>query len=327
MELIKKHPQIFIIFLILVLFICFFIAINLGSIQVSIVQLFKGLFIEYDVDVASVYSIRFPRIIISMLVGGALALSGLLFQVVLKNPLADPGIIGIANGASLVSVLVGLFLPQLSAIAPLLSFFGGLITFAIIYSLSWKAGFKTTRIILIGVAINYTISALVTLANSATASITSGAMGTISIYTWQDVTTLLIYLVPVIIITLFMAKACNLLGLEDRILTSLGVNVNVYRFGLSLLAVLLCSISVAVVGVIAFIGLLVPHISRLLVGTEHKHLIPISLLIGAIVLLVADTVGRIIMAPYEISAAIIMAIIGGPLFIILLKRSIDVDGS
>ena len=316
MELIKKHPRIFIIFLILVLFICFFIAINLGSIQVSIVQLFKGLFIEYDVDVASVYSIRFPRIIISMLVGGALALSG-----------ADPGIIGIANGASLVSVLVGLFLPQLSAIAPLLSFFGGLITFAIIYSLSWKAGFKTTRIILIGVAINYTISALVTLANSATASITSGATGTISLYTWQDVMTLLIYLVPVIIITLFMAKACNLLGLEDRTLTSLGVNVNVYRFGLSLLAVLLCSISVAVVGVIGFIGLLVPHISRLLVGTEHKHLIPISILIGAIVLLVADTVGRIIMAPYEISAAIIMAIIGGPLFIILLKRSIDVDGS
>lgn len=327
MELIKKHPRIFIIFLILVLFICFFIAINLGSIQVSIVQLFKGLFIEYDVDVASVYSIRFPRIIISMLVGGALALSGLLFQVVLKNPLADPGIIGIANGASLVSVLVGLFLPQLSAIAPLLSLFGGLITFAIIYSLSWKAGFKTTRIILIGVAINYTISALVTLANSATASITSGATGTISLYTWQDVMTLLIYLVPVIIITLFMAKACNLLGLEDRTLTSLGVNVNVYRFGLSLLAVLLCSISVAVVGVIGFIGLLVPHISRLLVGTEHKHLIPISILIGAIVLLVADTVGRIIMAPYEISAAIIMAIIGGPLFIILLKRSIDVDGS
>ena len=111
-------------------------------------------------------------------------------------------------------------------------------------------------------AINYTISALVTLANSATASITSGATGTISLYTWQDVTTLLIYLVPVIIITLFMAKACNLLGLEDRTLTSLGVNVNVYRFGLSLLAVLLCSISVAVVGVIGFIGLLVPHISR-----------------------------------------------------------------
>lgn len=327
MELTKKHPKLFMIILAVILFICFFIAINLGSIQVSIVDLFKGLFIEYNVDVASIYSIRFPRIIIAMLVGGALALSGLLFQVVLKNPLADPGIIGISNGASLVSVLVGILLPQLYAIIPLLSFLGGVVTFAIIYSLSWKAGFKTTRIILIGVAINYTISALVTLAQSSTASIASGAMGTISLYTWNDVQILLIYLVPVIIITLFMAKACNLLGLEDRTLMSLGINVDLYRFGLSLIAVLLCSISVAIVGVIGFIGLLVPHISRLLVGNEHKYLIPVCLLMGAIILLVADTLGRVIMAPYEISSAIIMAIVGGPLFIILLKRSIDVDGS
>ena len=315
------------IILIVSLFLCFFVAINVGSIQVSFLELFKGLFVEYNENVASIYSIRFPRIIIAMLVGGALALSGLLFQVVLKNPLADPGIIGISNGASLVSILAGIFLPQLYAVIPLLSFFGGLITFAIIYSLSWKAGFKTTRIILIGVAINYTISALVTLAQSSTASITSGAMGTISLYTWNDVRVLLIYLVPVIVITLFMAKACNLLGLEDRTLMSLGINVDLYRFGLSLIAVLLCSISVAIVGVIGFIGLLVPHISRLLVGNEHKHLIPVCLLMGAIILLVADTLGRVIMAPYEISSAIIMAIVGGPLFIILLKRSIDIDGS
>ena len=242
MELIKKHPKLFMIILIVILFLCFFVAINVGSIQVSFLELFKGLFVEYNENVASIYSIRFPRIIIAMLVGGALALSGLLFQVVLKNPLADPGIIGISNGASLVSILAGIFLPQLYAVIPLLSFFGGLITFAIIYSLSWKAGFKTTRIILIGVAINYTISALVTLAQSSTASITSGAMGTISLYTWNDVRVLLIYLVPVIVITLFMAKACNLLGLEDRTLMSLGINVDLYRFGLSLIAVLLCSI-------------------------------------------------------------------------------------
>ena len=322
MELIKKHPKLFMIILIVILFLCFFVAINVGSIQVSFLELFKGLFVEYNENVASIYSIRFPRIIIAMLVGGALALSGLLFQVVLKNPLADPGIIGISNGASLVSILAGIFLPQLYAVIPLLSFFGGLITFAIIYSLSWKAGFKTTRIILIGVAINYTISALVTLAQSSTSSITSGAMGTISLYTWNDVRVLLIYLVPVIVITLFMAKACNLLTLM-----SLGINVDLYRFGLSLIAVLLCSISVAIVGVIGFIGLLVPHISRLLVGNEHKHLIPVCLLMGAIILLVADTLGRVIMAPYEISSAIIMAIVGGPLFIILLKRSIDIDGS
>lgn len=327
MVLTKKHPKIFIFILVIVLFLCFFAAINLGSIKVSMIQLFKGLFIEYDVDVASVYSIRFPRIIVAMLVGGALALSGLLFQVVLKNPLADPGIIGISNGASLVSVIIGLCAPQLYYLTPVLAFLGGVITFLIIYSLSWKAGFKTTRIILIGVAINYTVSSLVTLANSATASVSSSATGTISLYTWSDVKMLLIYLLPVIVITLFMAKACNLLGLEDRTLMSLGINVNIFRFGLSFLAVLLCSISVAVVGVISFIGLIVPHLSRLLVGNVYKYLLPVSLLTGAIVLLVADTVGRLIIAPYEISAAIIMAIIGGPLFIILLKRGKDIDGS
>ena len=165
------------------------------------------------------------------------------------------------------------------------------------------------------------------LVESSSASLTSQATGTVALYTWQNVTVLLVCLLPVVLVTMFMAKACNLLALEDRTLTTLGVNVNFYRFGLSLLAVLLCSISVSVVGVIGFIALLVPHVSRLLVGLEHKYLLPVSFLIGMIVLLITDTIGRVIMAPYEIAPAIIMAVIGGPLFIILLKRSIDVNGS
>ena len=162
---------------------------------------------------------------------------------------------------------------------------------------------------------------------SSSSSIASSATGTISLYTWNDVKILVLYLLPIMLITLLMAKACNLFSLEERTLISLGINVNLYRFGLSLLAVLLCSISVAVVGVIGFIGLLVPHISRLLIGNDHKYLIPICILLGAITLLSADTLGRVIMAPYEISSAIIMAIVGGPLFIVLLKRSIGVNGS
>lgn len=324
---IKKHPKLFILVLVIILFISFFVAINIGSVQISISQLFKGLFIEYDVDVASVYTIRFPRVIVMILAGGSLALSGLLFQVVLKNPLADPGIIGISNGANLASILGGLLLPQLYSVNWIMAFFGGFVTFIIIYSLSWKSGFKTTRIILIGVAINYTISALVSLVESTSASLTSQATGVVALYTWQDVFVLLVWLLPVALITLFMPKACNLLALEDRTLMTLGINVNFYRFGLSLLAVLLCSISVSVVGVIGFIALLVPHISRLLVGLDHKYLLPVSFLIGMIVLLITDTIGRVIIAPYEIAPAIIMAVIGGPLFIILLKRSIDIDGS
>ena len=133
MKIIKKNPLLFILGLMIILGICFFLAINIGSIKVSFIQLMKGLFIEYNKDVASIYQIRFPRVIVTMLVGCALALSGLLFQVVLKNPLADPGLIGISAGANIVSLLVGIFLPDLYVFKPMITCLGGLITFIIIY--------------------------------------------------------------------------------------------------------------------------------------------------------------------------------------------------
>ena len=186
MKIIKKIPLLFILGLMIILGICFFLAINIGSIKVSFIQLMKGLFIEYNKDVASIYQIRFPRVIVTMLVGCALALSGLLFQVVLKNPLADPGLIGISAGANIVSLLVGIFLPDLYVFKPMITCLGGLITFIIIYSLSWKSGLNTTRIILVGVAIHYTMNAIVSVIESMSASISSSA-GTITLYSWNDV--------------------------------------------------------------------------------------------------------------------------------------------
>lgn len=320
MKTIKKHSHLFIVSLIILLGIVFFVAINTGTIKVSFMQLLKGLFIEYNKDVASVYQIRFPRVIVTMLVGCALALSGLLFQVVLKNPLADPGIIGISAGAQLVSILVGIFLPEFYTVKPLLTCLGGFLTFVLIYSLSWKSGLKTTRIILVGVAIHYILTAIISFIESISSSISS-SVGSVILYTWNDVQLLMVYILPILIILYFLTKACDLLGLEDRTLLSLGINVNFYRFILSLLAVLLCSISVSISGILSFVGLLIPHLSRLFVGNKHCYLIPACGLLGALVLLTADTLGRVIIAPYEITPAILMAIIGGPLFIILLKRS------
>ncbi len=258
----------FILSLVILLGISFFIAINTGTIKISFIQLLKGLFIEYNKDVASIYQIRFPRVIVTMLVGCALALAGLLFQVVLKNPLADPGIIGISAGAQLVSLLVGIFLPDLYTIKPLLTCLGGLITFILIYSLSWKSGLKTTRIILVGVAIHYTITAIISFIESISSSISS-SIGSVILYTWNDVQLLMVYILPILIILCFLTKACDLLGLEDRTLLSLGINVNFYRFILSLLAVLLCSIAVSISGILSFVGLLIPHLSRLFVGNKH----------------------------------------------------------
>ncbi|MGX8850692.1 FecCD family ABC transporter permease [Amedibacillus sp. YH-ame10] len=325
MGMIKQHPRLFLLGLFLILGLCFFVSINVGSIKVSPVDLLKGLFIEYNKDVASIYNIRFPRVFVSMLTGAALALSGLYLQVVLKNPLADPSIIGISSGASLVSSLIILWLPQLYFFTPVFAFVGGLTTFAIIYSLSWKSGLQVTRILLIGVALNYTLSAISQFVVSSSSTISSQGSGQMTFMTWKDVSPLAIYLIPLLILSLFLFKACDLMGLEDKTLLSLGINVNVYRLLLSSLAVFLCSISVSIAGVISFVGLIVPHIARLFVGNQHRYLLPVTLVLGAILLLCADTLGRVLLAPYEISSAIMMAVLGGPLFIILLKRGMQDD--
>ena len=217
------------------------------------------------------------------------------------------------------------WLPQLYFFKPMFAFAGGVITFFIIYILSWKSGLATTRILLIGVALNYTITAISDVIASMSSSISSQASGQLTFMTWSDVSPLAIYLIPILVISLFLYKACDMMGLEDKTLISLGVNVNHYRFFISLIAVLLCSISVSVVGVISFVGLIVPHIARLCIGHEHKYLLPFTLVLGSILVLLADTLGRVIIAPYELSSGIMMAVIGGPLFILLLKRGIQHD--
>lgn len=324
MQTIKKHPHLFIIVLLLLLCICFFVAINVGSIKVTPIELFKGLFLEFNQEVASIYQIRFPRVLVSILVGAGLALSGLLLQVVLKNPLADPGIIGISSGASLVSTCIMIWFPQFYFMGPIFAFIGGMATFLLIYALSWKTGLNTTRILLIGVAINYTLSAILDFVNSFS-SISSQVSGQLTFSTWNDVAPLAMYLLPIILLSLFLYKACDLLGLEDKTLLSLGVPVTMYRLILSFIAVLLCSICVAIVGVIGFVGLIVPHMARLFIGSQHRYVLPVSMLCGSIVILVADTLGRVVIAPYEISLSVMMAIIGGPIFILLLKRGMKHD--
>lgn len=300
-------------------------AINTGSLKVTPGQLFRGLFVAYDKNVATVYDLRFPRIFIAMIGGAATAVSGVLLQAVLKNPLADPGIIGVSAGASLTAVLITAFLPALYFFSPLFAFLGGMLAFLLVYSLAWKGGLSPLRIILVGVAVEAMFSGLSSAFNSATGSNYSGVASivnaNISMKTWSDVRTLAIYAAVGLIAALFTVSRCDLLALEDRTAQSLGINVTASRIVISVIAVLLASISTAVVGTISFLGLIVPHIARLLVGSRHRVLIPYTMLLGAFVLLLADTLGRTIAAPYEISASIIMAVVGGPAFVILLRRS------
>ena len=320
----KRKISAFFILTILLLGL-FIVSVNLGSIKVTYGELFRGLFIEYNEKVATIYDLRFPRIIIAMVTGAGLAVSGVLFQAVLKNPLADPGIIGISAGSAFVSVLIVAFFPMWYFFTPLFSFLGGILACVLVYSLSWKAGFSPLRIILVGVAINAVFTGLMECFGSMSGQNYSGAAAivnaNISMKTWKDVRLLTGYVTLGLILAIFAATRCNLLALEDKTIRSLGVNVNALRAAISIIAVLLASITTAVAGSISFIGLIVPHIGRLMVGSDHKFLIPFSMLFGAFTMLLADTVGRLIAYPYEISAAIIMSVIGGPFFIVLLKRS------
>lgn len=307
------------------LFILFIFAVNTGSLKVTPSELFCGLFIEYNPDVATIYDLRFPRIFIAMLGGAATAVSGVLLQAVMKNPLADPGIIGVSSGASLVAVIVTAFFPSLFFLTPMLAFIGGLVAFLLVYSLSWKGGLSPLRIILVGVAVNALCTGLMSAFNSATGSSYTGVASIVNANitqkTWDDFQTLAVYVVIGLIASFFVTNQCNLLSLEDKTARSLGMNVTRSRIVISVIAVLLASISTAVVGAISFLGLIVPHIARLLVGSNHKVLVPYSILLGAFTLLLADTIGRTVGSPYEISAAVVMSVIGGPFFIFLLRRS------
>lgn len=324
----KKNSgiRICISFLVVVGLLCgtFLWAINTGSIKVSGMELLRGLFVEYDSRVATIYDLRFPRIIISMLIGSALAVSGVLFQAVLKNPLTDPGIIGISGGASFTAVIITACFPTLYYGIPVAAFVGGMLAFFLVYSLSWKNGLSPLRIVLVGVAVSSVFSGLSSCFNSMSGGNLSGVAsivnGNITMKTWDDVKIVLCYIPICLLLAYCFAGKCNLLSLEDKTARAIGINVNRTRISISLVAVMLASISTAVAGIISFVGLIVPHMARNLVGNNHKVLMPFSMLLGAFTFLLADTVGRTIAAPYEVNASIIMAVVGGPCFILLLRR-------
>ena len=311
--------------IIIILLVLFFVSVNIGSIKVGIGELIQGIFVGDNEAVSTILDLRFPRIIISILAGAAIAVSGVLFQAVLKNPLADPGIIGISSGAGFVAVIITAIAPTLFFFTPIFAFLGGVLAFALVYSLSWKGGLSPLRIILVGVAVNAMFQGLSTGLNAMNGGNSTGVAaivnGNITMKTWDDVTMLVPYVIIGLILAMVLAKMCNLLSLEDKAARSLGIDVNKMRIIISLIAVLLASISTAVAGVVSFLGLIVPHIGRILVGSDHKVLVPFSALLGACTFLLADTVGRTIAAPFEIPASIIMCVVGGPFFILLLRRS------
>lgn len=320
----------FIAVIVLLFIVAIYSAVT-GSIEVSAMELIKGLFTGTNENVVIIKDLRLPRIIVAMFAGAALSVSGVLLQAVMRNPIAEPGIIGVSSGAAFMSIVMISFFPTLFFFAPLFSFLGGALAFLLVYTFSWKSGLNPLRMILIGVAINAVFTGLSELLNAQNASNMmsdlSVTSSTLSMKTWDDVHIMVLYGSIGLILAFLVYAWCNHLGLKDKTLRNLGFRTNRARLVISIIAVLLASIATAIAGMFTFVGLLIPHIGRSLVGTDHKVLIPFSAIAGALLILIADTLGRTMLAPIEIPASIIMAIIGGPFLILLLRKSDRIYGN
>lgn len=321
----KKHKTLIIIFSLIALAIVAILSISLGSVSIAINDIIEVLSGGgANISRGIVLDIRLPRIILAVLVGANLSVSGALLQSVMKNPLADPGLTGVSSGASLMAIIVMMYFPQFYAILPLAAFLGGVLSCIIIYFLAWKDGIDPIRIILAGVAVNAMLgggTSVISLLNSEKIQgVLLWLNGSLAIRGWKEVRLILPYSIVALVLSALCAKGANLLNLGDDAASSLGVEVNRTRILISMVAVLLAGISTAAVGIIGFVGLVVPHICRLIIGSNYKYLIPMSTILGALTLLAADDLARTVAKPIELPVGVFMAVIGGPFFLFLMRR-------
>lgn len=298
---------------------------TIGSVNLSFTEIINALINNDNKMVTTiVYKMRLPRNILAALVGANLAVSGVLLQSVMKNPLADPGITGVSSGASVAAIFILLLIPQYTGILPIAAFIGGAIACILVFLMAYKNGLKPGRIVLAGVAINTILGGVISYLSTMYSDRIQSAMlwlnGSLATKTWADVEMLFVYSIVGLVVSLFLIRSANVLQLGDDAATNLGFNVNLTRLLISGVAVFLAATSTAVVGIISFVGLIVPHIARMIMGSDHKFTIPFSMILGSIVLLVADTLGRTIGGAVEIPVGVIMSIVGGPFFLYLLRK-------
>lgn len=295
-------------------------AATTGSVQISYMEFITGLFDSTNEKMAAIRDLRFPRIFVAIFAGAALSVAGVLLQAIMRNPLADAGIIGISSGAAFTKLFIVSFFPTYFFFSPIAAFAGGAVACLLVFVLSWRSGLNPLKLILVGIAINAIFSGLTESLISFGASSTGAITSSLTLKTWDDVTVITTYGSIGLVLAFAMYAWCNVLILSDKTAKSIGFNVMGARIAIAAVAVLLSAVSVVVAGVISFVGILVPHIARRLVGHDHKILIPFTALLGAFIILLADTLGRTMLPPMEIPASTIMAIIGGPFLIFLIRK-------
>ena len=302
----------------------FGLSIRLGTYTLSFEEIWAA-FQPDDKNYFTLMEYRLPRAVLAILLGGALAISGVLVQSVVRNPLASPDILGINNAAGLVAVSVLMFLPNLAFYwMPIFAFLGGVLSFVILWIVC-GFNFRPIKMAIIGVALSAlwaAISHYLMLTNpveinTAMLWLTGSLWGR----SWSYFNVVLPWLVVLLPLPFIFCRDLDTLGLGENKASTLGVTVNKVQISVLVLAVALSTTAVAICGPIAFLGLVAPHLARRLVGGRHRTLLPAALIIGALLLQLSDILARVIDPPTELPAGILTAIIGAPYFFYLLMRT------
>ncbi|MGN1050522.1 MAG: FecCD family ABC transporter permease [Selenomonadaceae bacterium] len=305
----------------------FIFSIVAGSVDIPLAEIWQSINGTHGgVHEKIIMNIRLPRTVVAVLVGINLSLSGAILQAVMKNPLADPHIIGISSGAGLAGIAILLMLPDESWLVTPVAFLGAMVAAVCIYILAWKNGIRPVRIILAGVAVSAFlgagISALMIFYSDRVHSALMWMVGGLSARSWPHVEMMWPYTLLGVILALIGARSINILQLGDDIAKGLGLRVELTRILLTAVAALLAASAVSVVGLLGFVGLIVPHAARLMVGTDYRFLLPASAILGAAVVTISDTIARVAFSPVELPVGILMAVFGAPFFLFLLRREL-----
>ncbi|WP_158773794.1 iron chelate uptake ABC transporter family permease subunit [Cobetia sp. L2A1] len=301
----------------------FVMALMLGEHTVNLASVMH-LLIQHDAQDFVVWNHRFPRSMIALVTGAAMGVSGALVQGIIRNPLASPDILGVTQGAGLALSIALLIFPSTSpALLPLVAGIGGFCGAALLMAYNIDE-FSPVRFALTGIAISVTFSGITeflllthpTEVNTALLSLT----GSLWARGWQQLWPV-ISLLPMLCASMLLAKPLDLMALGDQSAASLGVRMKCLRWGALGLAVLMVSVSVSIVGPITFVGLVSPHIARRIMGGRHLQLLPVAAMVGAVILLASDMLGRSLMPPSEIPAGVLTAIVGAPYFLWLLHKA------
>lgn len=310
------------------------LSLSLGSFPTPASQVLHALVSPKDSDIAFIiWELRLPRILLAVLVGAALAVAGAILQGIVRNPLASPDVIGITSGAAMAAVVfLALFSAGLSIQwLPLSALLGALFAAALVFFLAWKNGITPSRMVLVGIGLSAAMGAITTLLiviSDDAAAMYAYVWLTGSLYAaqWEDVLGMLPWLLVAIPLCLAYARHMDAMALGDHVAQGLGVNVLRSRLVLMACSVALAGAAVAFAGGLSFVGLIAPHMAARLVGRGFAKLVPASALVGALIVLFADLLGRVAFLPKDLPAGIFVSAVGAPFFVYLLHKTRDRSG-